>query len=48
VKQIGESMQKAGIEVLGDGYEVTFRPDADEREACYQAGLALADKVRSL
>jgi flavorubredoxin len=48
VKQIGESMQKAGIEVLGDGYEVTFRPDADEREACYRAGLALAERVRSL
>jgi len=48
VKQISESMQKAGIEVAGDGYEVMFRPDADEREACYQAGLALADKVRSL
>ncbi|WP_342679284.1 FprA family A-type flavoprotein [Methanofollis sp. UBA420] len=46
VEQIAGDMKKAGIEVIDGGMEVYFRPDADEREACYRAGLALAERVK--
>jgi flavorubredoxin len=48
VEQIAADMKTAGIEVIDGGMEVYFRPDADEREACYRAGLALAEQVKKM
>lgn len=48
VKQITDDLKTAGIDVIEDGIEVYFRPDVGEREACYKAGLALAERVKSM
>lgn len=48
VDQITDDLKTAGIEVVEGGMEIYFRPDSNEREACYQAGLALADQVKQM
>ncbi|MDD3621049.1 MAG: FprA family A-type flavoprotein [Methanofollis sp.] len=48
VDQITDDLKTAGIEVVEGGMEVYFKPDTDEREACYRAGLALADQVTQM
>lgn len=48
VDQIADDLKTAGIEVVEGGMEIYFRPDSNEREACYQAGLALADQVKQM
>ncbi|MBP2146460.1 hypothetical protein J2129_001914 [Methanofollis sp. W23] len=46
--QITGDLKTTGIEVVEGGMEVYFKPDTDEREACYQAGLALAKQVTQI
>lgn len=47
VAQANELLKAAGIEVIEGGFQVNYRPDADELARAYEFGRSVARKVRS-
>lgn len=47
VAQANGFLKAAGIEVIEGGFQVNYRPDADELARAYEFGRSVARKVRS-
>lgn len=47
VKEVSEWMRRAGVEVIGDGIEVTFRPTKEELDRAVGLGRALGRDIRA-
>ena len=43
-----ETLKKAGIETINDGYEVLYKPDAAELKKCYELGQDVARRVKAM
>jgi flavorubredoxin len=46
VHEVSEWMRKAGIDVVDDGIEVTFRPTKEDLAACVERGRSLVQDLR--
>ncbi len=47
VEEVSDWMRRAGIEVVDDGIEVTFRPTGEELARCVERGRALGRELRA-
>jgi len=47
VAQAEEALKAAGIEVIDGGFQVNYRPDADELVRAYELGRKVAREIRS-
>jgi flavorubredoxin len=46
VRDIYEEFRKMGLEMLGDGVQVVYRPSPEDEQRCYEFGRAFANRVK--